>query len=75
MSLTRAELNLRFDHHSPRDRDTIHAHEEVRALIKGVAARLGEFVPSGCREHSLVFTKLEEALFWANAAIARDTGE
>lgn len=46
-------------------------HEMVRAAFKGLMRHVSEKTPPG-REQSLAFTKLEEALFWTNAAIARD---
>jgi hypothetical protein len=45
-------------------------HQEARALIIELATDLDPLIPAG-REKALVWTKLEEALFWINAAIAR----
>ena len=45
-------------------------HEHIRATLREVAADLMEILPPG-REAALARTKLEEAMFWANAAIAR----
>jgi hypothetical protein len=43
----------------------------VRMRIKDLAEDLEAFVPDG-REKALVMTHLEEAMFWANAGIARE---
>lgn len=69
-TITRDELNRRFDYHppSPEAADT---HASVRWVIKDVAIYLLGLMPES-REASLAITKLEEALFWANAAIARN---
>jgi hypothetical protein len=64
------ELNNRFKYHPPRDVATANAHEYVRASAYGLAMDINDLVPDG-REKSLAITKLEEALMWANAAIAR----
>jgi hypothetical protein len=64
------DINNRFDFHPPKTPDRIQNHEAVRADIKASAAYLDLVLPDG-REKSLALTKLEEALFWANAAIAR----
>lgn len=80
-----SEVDHRFDYRPGNGWGT-RRHEVARAAIKAVAKELTEAryydvdildyedgppVPAGC-EQSLMLTKLEEALFWANAAIARD---
>ena len=64
------EMEKRFLHHPPTSQGVIDHHAEFRRrfleLAKFCAERLGP-----CREGSLVQTKLEEASFWAHAAIAR----
>lgn len=64
------ELNKRFAHHAP-DADAIKKHETVRGMLKQVAAGFDTLLPE-CREKSVALTKLEEVMFWANAAVARD---
>lgn len=64
-----ADIDNRFDYHRPNDEKVI-AHENVRESCKAVAHYIDAAVPPG-REKSLALTKLEEAMFWANAAIAR----
>ena len=51
---------------------TAYNHDRVRFILKGVAIDLTAYVPAG-REQSLMLTKLEEAMFWANAGIARNS--
>lgn len=63
------EIDARFRVHVA-DADRLEAHEQVRVLLGAVARELSAHVPDG-REKSLVLTKLEEAMFWANAGIAR----
>jgi hypothetical protein len=46
------------------------AHGQVRGSCLGIAQLLDEMLPDG-REKSLAITKLQEVMFWANAAIAR----
>ena len=66
------DLDNRFDYHAPPDDNPVfrQAHEKARAHVKLCAVELNKILPDG-REKSLVLTKLEEAMFWANAAIAR----
>ena len=64
------EIDRRFDHHPP-SAETAMIHVEARGAYKSLAATLIG-LPE-CREKSLAFTALEESLFWANAAIARES--
>lgn len=63
-------IDNRFTHHPPDALKQEH-HEKVRAQFKALAKDMEADLPAG-RERSLVITKLEEALMWANAAIARN---
>ncbi len=65
------ELNRRFDYHSPNTEQRRSDHELMRAAMKGAAMFVANTVPEG-REKSLALTRLEEALFWSNAGIARE---
>lgn len=47
---------------------------EIRARARLLAEFICEYTPAS-REQSLAVTKLEEAVFWANAAIARNEAE
>lgn len=64
------ELAHRFAYHPPTDAETIAAHETVRRETGDMAALFNELLPDG-REKACAFTALEEAMMWANAAIAR----
>jgi len=68
--MTEADLVNRFNHHAP-DEEKIKAHTNVRATLLWAASLINELVPEG-REKSLAVTKLEEAMFWSNAGIARN---
>lgn len=67
-----AELELKrlFGYHAP-DADRKGRHEEVRGSIHLAASQIIELVPSS-RERDTALERLQEAMFWANAAIARD---
>ena len=67
------DIENRFSYHAPKDQSTVQAHEAVRAALKTTAHFVAGQIPAG-REASLALTKLEEAMFWANAAIARNGG-
>lgn len=67
-----AEMTTRFTYHPPKP-----GQPELYEAIRGCARDLAELVDSICpasRELSLALTKIEEAVFWANAAIARREG-
>lgn len=66
------EIAHRFAYHPPRSEAAVKAHERVRELLGDVAQELDAMLPADRpREKALVQTKLEEAMFDANAAIAR----
>jgi hypothetical protein len=64
-----ADIEHRFAHHSP-DAMKIGKHATVRSELRLTAISLCKVVPEG-RERALMLTKLEEAMFIANAGIAR----
>lgn len=64
------DIDNGFTYHAP-SRTQAHRYETIRDTAK----RLAEFLDEACpdsREKSLAFTKLEEAVMWANASIARN---
>lgn len=64
------DLKRRFTYHPPSHGSTINAHERVRATLYSAAETIVSITrPS--REQALAITALEEAMMWANAAIAR----
>lgn len=63
-------IELRFDDHRPSSNGVRDLHGDVRYACATVAVKLVRELPP-CRELSLALTKLEEAMMWANAAIAR----
>lgn len=64
------DIEKRFKHHSP-TAEKITQHEDVRSETRLLAHYFDDELPES-REKALALTKLEEALFWANAAIARN---
>lgn len=72
-------IGSRFTYHPPESRRVEAKHEAVREELKRTTKTLlsvmegdpiGDQQPS--RELSMFVTKLEEAMFWANAHIARN---
>ncbi len=66
----RLELDERFKHHPPTHKGIEEAHNDVRRAFRTMSRVVEELCPAG-REKALALTKIEEAMFWANAAIAR----
>jgi len=65
------DLANRFTYHAPASEDIKVAHELVRSSAFIYAGQLNELLPES-REKSLAITHLEEVVFWANAALARN---
>ncbi|RCV47481.1 Acb2/Tad1 domain-containing protein [Marinitenerispora sediminis] len=65
----RDEIGRRF---APRrsDLDRAGQHEEVRTACHRLAEQLADLLPDG-REKEQAITRVEEAMFWADAAIER----
>lgn len=63
-------LEVRFNYHSPKD-DQPKRYQELRDKGKELASLMLDNCPRS-RELSLAITNLEQALFWANASIARN---
>lgn len=63
------EIETRFTYHAPKG-DQPERYQELRDEAKRLATLIVLRTPES-REQSLALTKLEEATFWANAAIAR----
>lgn len=66
-----AMLENNFAYHAPKTSGVVEAHQSVRSLCLDLAKSFDTLLPSS-REKALAFTKLEEAMMWANAAIARN---
>ncbi len=69
--MNKAELVRRFNYHSPPNERVVEAHTFIRGQMQGAAEVVLDQTPE-CREQSLAVTHLEEAMYWANAAIARN---
>lgn len=70
MAIDPVEVHQRFAYHQPSTDDVARRHQTVRDLHGGLAIQLMSLCPES-RELSLAITRLEEAMFWANAAVAR----
>ena len=64
------DIENRFSFHPADTEAKQQAHETVRAQCRVLAHYWSGALPDG-REKALAITKLEEAIMWANAAIAR----
>lgn len=64
------DVKKRFSHHPPKGDQAVR-YSLIRANVREVANFINETCPDS-REKSLAITHLEEAVMWANAAIARN---
>ena len=63
-------MNNNFSYHAPKEGQA-EKYEEIRAQAKAFGMKLLNLCPPS-RELSLALTELENAVMWANAAIARN---
>jgi len=70
MSPSDADLRNRFTYHAPKD-GQVEKYSLLRVNGLNLARLIVSEVPES-REQALAMTKLEEAIFWANAGIARN---
>jgi hypothetical protein len=72
MHITDDDLERRFNYHPPNTEEKVDRHQRVRAACLKAAGEVVDATGPQSREQSLAITKLEEAMYWANAAIARE---
>lgn len=65
------DLNRRFTYYTPKEGQP-ETYKELRSIARELAATIYS-TQEASRERSLAITKLEEAIMWANAGIARNT--
>lgn len=64
------QIDNNFRYHAPKEGQP-EKYEAIRSTARTFAYLIDELVPNS-REKSLAMTKLEEAVMWANAGIARN---
>ncbi len=64
------QIESNFTYHAPKEGQP-EKYTVLRESAKELALQINELCPDS-REKSLAMTKLEEAVMWANAAIARN---
>jgi hypothetical protein len=68
--MSESEIEQNFTYHPPTGNQP-ERYTELRAAALSLAILIVRMTPES-REQSLALTKLEEAVFWANASIARN---
>jgi hypothetical protein len=64
------DLDWRFTYHPP-NAAKVRVHEDIRQVLLRAAQDLKALVLVDSYEMTLAIQKLEESMFWANAAVAR----
>ena len=67
--LDEKEMTKRFTYHTPTEGQT-QKYAEIRDMGKAFTEIVDTLCPNS-REQALAITKIEEAVMWANASIAR----
>lgn len=67
-----ADIENRFNFHPATTAEKRGEHGSIREAHKVLALFIEDNVPAS-REKALALTNLEQAMFWANAAIARNS--
>jgi len=65
------QIEKAFTYHAPKG-DQAERYTKLRQAAKAFAYLMDELSPGPSREKSLAMTKLEEAVMWINAGIARN---
>lgn len=65
-------MDERVKHHPPKSEETIRRHQAAREAADSLLEAIDVLSWGKSRESSLACTKVEEALFWLNAEIARN---
>ena len=73
MAIAQVELDVRFTYHAPSGTQA-DTYTRLRKMAFHFAKRIVELTPAS-REQALALTNLEQAVMWANAAIARREDE
>jgi hypothetical protein len=71
MMVPQDDIDNRFTYH-PASPARGALHSDIRGALRAVASSFNDKLPPG-RELATALTKLEEAMFWANAALARNS--
>lgn len=67
--MTQDEIKTRFTYHSPKGGQSAR-YDHIRNTARGLADVINNACPESC-EKDIAMARLEEAVMWANAAIAR----
>jgi polysaccharide deacetylase 2 family uncharacterized protein YibQ len=68
--MDQTDIDNRFTYHPPKPGQTAR-YELIRSEARKLAIVINDMAPDS-REKSLAMTQLEDAVMWANAAIARN---
>lgn len=69
--MSRTDMEHRFGFHAATTKEKKMEHNSVRISFLNMAIWLDSELPDG-REKATALTNLEQAMFWSNAAVARN---